>query len=193
MHSSPILKRAFDIAVGLALLPVAVPVSLLAMIAIALESRGSPLFAQTRVGRGMRPFRLYKLRTMGATTGDHPSHAVDPLHITRVGGFLRRTKLDELPQLVNVVGGSMSLVGPRPCLPSQTELVAARESRGLYSIRPGITGPAQIAGVDMSDPVRLAETEAAYYPRATFPADLAILVKTVTGAGRGDAATIGKR
>lgn len=130
---------------------------------------------------------------MGATTGDHPSHAVDPIQITRVGRFLRRTKIDELPQLLNVVGGSMSLVGPRPCLPSQTELIAARESYGLYAIRPGITGPAQVTGIDMSDPVRLAESEAAYYPRATFAADLAILIKTFTGAGHGDAAATGKR
>ena len=187
------LKRAFDIAVSLALIPIALPLSLLAMGAIRLESAGSPLFVQTRVGRGRKPFRLYKLRTMATATGDLPSHAVNPMQITRVGGFLRRTKLDELPQLLNVLGGSMSLVGPRPCLPSQTELISERDARGLYAVRPGVTGPAQIAGVDMSDPHLLARTEADYYPRATFAADLAILVRTFTGAGRGDAAVTKQR
>lgn len=181
-------KRAFDVMVSLALIPVALPLTIVALIAIRLESPGSPLFVQTRVGRHRKPFRLYKLRTMARATKDLPSHSVDPIQITRVGRFMRRTKLDELPQLLNVLGGTMSLVGPRPCLPSQIELISERHARGLYEVRPGITGAAQIVGIDMSKPELLARTEAEYYPCATLTSDLAILVRTFVGAGRGDAA-----
>lgn len=181
-------KRAFDIAVSLALLPVALPLTLVALIAIRLESPGSPLFVQTRVGRHLKPFRLYKLRTMGRATGDKPSHAVDPAQITRVGRIMRRTKIDELPQLLNVLGGTMSLVGPRPCLPSQVELLSERRARGLYDVRPGITGAAQVLGIDMSTPELLAHTEAEYHASASFTGDLRILLLTLFGAGSGDAA-----
>lgn len=188
MDNFPRRKRAFDLLLCILALPVAVPVCLLAMAAIRLDSRGSPLFVQTRVGRGGRAFRLLKLRTMACDTGDLPSHAVNPNRITAIGRFIRMTKLDELPQLVNVMAGDMSFVGPRPCLPSQAELIAEWERHGLYALRPGITGPAQVAGIDMSDPALLARTEAAYYPDATFGSDLALIVRTFTGAGRGDAA-----
>lgn len=188
MYQTSITKRAVDLAVCLALLPVAVPVCLAAMIAIRLESEGSPLFVQRRVGRSQRIFWLLKLRTMGRNAGDHPSHEVDSMQITRVGAFLRRTKIDELPQLWNVVTGAMSLVGPRPCLPSQQVLIAERKRRGLYAFAPGVTGPAQILGIDMSDPVLLAETEACYFHQATTIRDIRMIAQTATGGGRGDAA-----
>lgn len=188
MYQTSITKRAVDLAVCLALLPVAVPVCLAAMMAIRLESEGSPLFVQRRVGRSQRIFWLLKLRTMGRNAGDHPSHEVDSMQITRVGAFLRRTKIDELPQLWNVVTGAMSLVGPRPCLPSQQVLIAERERRGLYAFAPGVTGPAQILGIDMSDPVLLAETEAGYFHQATPIRDIRMIAQTATGGGRGDAA-----
>jgi lipopolysaccharide/colanic/teichoic acid biosynthesis glycosyltransferase len=177
-----------DLAISAVLVPAAVPLCLLAMIAIRCESPGSPLFTQVRVGRGQRPFRLYKLRTMEITAGDKPSHEVDARKITRVGAFLRRTKLDELPQLLNVLNGTMSLVGPRPCLPTQTVLVAERERRGLFAFLPGVTGPAQLQGIDMSDPVLLARTEADYFFAAGPGQDMVLLWRTGTGGGRGDAA-----
>lgn len=182
------MKRALDLVICLILLPVAVLLCVPAMIAIRSESTGSPLFVQRRVGRHRRPFHLLKLRTMARSAGDKPSHEVDAMQITRVGAFLRRTKLDELPQLLNVLAGSMSLVGPRPCLPIQDVLIAEREKRGLYAFPPGITGPAQLLGIDMSDPVLLARTEADYFHEATIGRDLLMIFRTATGGGRGDAA-----
>lgn len=181
-------KRLLDVALALALALPAGLVCLACMAVIRLESGGAALFRQTRVGRDRRPFVLYKLRTMAANTGNHPSHEVPPAAITRFGAFLRKTKLDELPQLLNVLRGDMSFVGPRPCLPSQTLLIAERERRGAYGMRPGITGPAQIAGIDMSTPVELAEADGRYLSEINLASDLAYLVKTAVGNGRGDAA-----
>lgn len=182
------MKRAIDIGICLAALPLALPLCLILLLLIRLESPGTPLFLQTRLGRGQRPFRMMKLRTMASGTGDMPSHHVGEHRITRLGRVIRRLKLDELPQLLNVLAGSMSLVGPRPCLPSQSELIRERESRGIFSFRPGITGPAQLLGVDMSEPVRLAAVEAGYYHRATMRDDLGLILKTAFGRGWGDAA-----
>lgn len=186
------MKRVVDLAFCVVLLPFALPICILAMIAIRYESPGSPLFVQRRVGRHQHPFLLFKLRTMAKSADDKPSHEVDAMQITRVGVFLRRTKLDELPQLLNVLIGSMSLVGPRPCLPIQDLLIAERKKRGLYAFLPGITGPAQLLGIDMSDPVLLARTEAEYFHVATLGRDLMLILRTATGAGRGDAALQGR-
>jgi O-antigen biosynthesis protein WbqP len=182
------LKRLLDIVICLVLLPLALPLCLLLLLLIRLESRGWPLFVQQRVGRQLRPFRMLKLRTMASDTAHLPSHEVGQDRITRLGAILRRLKLDELPQLVNVLAGSMSLVGPRPCLFSQTELIGARQARGLFAFRPGVTGPAQLTGVDMSEPERLAEVEAGYFHKATLAGDLRLMLRTVFGGGAGDAA-----
>jgi O-antigen biosynthesis protein WbqP len=182
-----------DLVICLVLLVPATLLCLPIMLIIRLESRGSPLFVQARVGRNRAEFRMLKLRTMAAGTADLPSHDVGRHRITRVGRILRRWKLDELPQLLNVLGGSMSLVGPRPCLPSQDELIAARAERGLFALRPGVTGPAQLAGVDMSEPVRLSAVEADYFRRATPLGDLRLMVRTALGTGAGDAAARGPR
>lgn len=183
-----IAKRAFDLCVAIFLLPVAVPLCLVLLAAIRLESPGNPLFMQRRVGRHRETFRMFKLRTMRSDTGDLPSHEVGGAQITPLGSILRKLKLDELPQLANILSGSMSLVGPRPCLPSQDELIAERSKRNVFDHRPGVTGAAQVRGVDMSDPRLLAETEAEYLGRASFAGDFAILVQTAFGSGRGDAA-----
>ena len=188
MLSKPITTRAIDLIICLFALPIAAPLCLVLAILIRLESPGSPLFIQARVGRNRRIFRMLKLRTMAAGTLDLPSHDVGEARITHLGRVLRRLKFDELPQFLNVLTGSMSLVGPRPCLPSQEELIEARAARGLFALRPGMTGPAQLIGVDMSEPRRLAEVEAAYFIRATPLSDLIVLAKTVFGAGRGDPA-----
>jgi len=183
-----LMKRSFDLIAAACLLPIAAPLCALLMIAVRLESPGSPLFVQKRVGRQKKLFNIFKLRTMLSDTGDHPSHFADPNRITKVGAFLRRTKLDELPQLLNVLGGSMSFVGPRPCLPSQHHLIAERARRGLLDIPPGITGPAQIRGVDMSEPGRLAKVEAEYFTKSTVLSDIGLLAITAFGGGKGDAA-----
>jgi O-antigen biosynthesis protein WbqP len=181
------LKRAIDFLVALTLAPVALLFCLVLVAAIRIDSPGPGLFVQTRVGRGGRTFRILKLRTMKHDTRDLPSHHVDANSLTRIGVYLRRTKLDELPQVWNVITGTMSFVGPRPCLRTQLELIEEREARGLLSLRPGITGPGQVAGVDMSEPSRLADLEAAYFGEANLQSDLALILRTVLGAGNGDA------
>jgi len=186
-----LIKRTVDIGISLLLLPVALPLCLALMLFIRLESAGSPLFVQQRVGRNQKPFHMVKLRTMSADTAHVASHLVGSNQITRLGQILRRLKLDELPQLWNVLTGTMSLVGPRPCLPSQHELIAERAQRGVYAFRPGVTGPAQLAGIDMSEPQRLAEVEASYFHQATALQDIALIVRTATGSGSGDAALKG--
>jgi len=181
------LKRVFDfLAAGLGLVLLA-PVMLIVAALIKRSSAGPAVFAQTRVGRGERPFTCYKFRTMAHGAPNAGSHHVSGSWITPLGHKLRATKLDEIPQLFNVMRGDMSLVGPRPCLPSQTELVEARRERGVYGIRPGITGPAQLRGIDMSTPAELADVDAEYVRTRSFPGDLHILVMTVLGGGRGDA------
>lgn len=189
MRNTEFAKRLLDLGVSVGLLPLAVPLCLALMAAIRLESPGSPLFVQRRLGREERPMRMLKLRTMYAATGDLPSHLVGSHRITRVGAVLRRLKLDELPQLLNILSGSMSLVGPRPCLPNQDELIRERRKRGVFAYRPGVTGPAQLTGIDMSQPARLADVESTYFSKATIWEDLALIVRTAVGGGQGDAAT----
>lgn len=180
-------KRAFDVLLALALAVPALVLCVGCIIAIRKESNGPGLFKQTRVGRNRKPFTLYKLRTMSVGTGDRASHEVAAAQITRVGGALRRTKLDELPQLINVLKGDMSFVGPRPCLPNQESLIAERDSRDVYAIRPGITGPAQLAGIDMSTPTELAIADAQYRRDVRLRSDLAYIIGTALGRGSGDA------
>ena len=179
-------KRAFDLALALLGLPVAAPVVLACMAAIRLSSPGPAIFRQTRIGRHERPFTCYKLRTMYVGTGDRPTHQAAASAVTPLGRRLRRLKLDELPQLWNVLRGDMSFVGPRPCLPSQTELIAARRQYGLDAIRPGITGVSQVAGIDMSATEKLAASDAAYLADMSIAADLRLIVTTALGAGRVD-------
>ena len=119
----------------------------------------SPFFFQERVGKNFRNFTLIKFRTMHKGTQNCATHLVDTSRITTLGAFLRRTKLDEIPQLWNVLKGEMSFVGPRPCLPIQKELIKFRQELNIHLSLPGITGLAQVRGVDMSDPLLLAKTE----------------------------------
>lgn len=187
MRTPSPFTRACELALAIPAAIVALPIVAVLLVAVRLETPGSPLLIQQRVGRGRRPFRLVKIRTMFRDTPHVASHEVGEMRVTRIGGLLRRLKLDELPQLVNVINGTMGFVGPRPCLPSQVELIAQREARGLFALRPGITGPGQVAGIDMSTPELLAETEAAYFAGSSLSSDLAILVRTATGSGCGDA------
>jgi lipopolysaccharide/colanic/teichoic acid biosynthesis glycosyltransferase len=184
-------KRSIDLAIAAALFLPALLICVLILLAIRVESPGNPLFRQWRIGRDRRPFLLLKLRTMARGTAHLPSHEVDTDYITPLGRLLRRTKLDELPQIWNVLVGDMSFVGPRPCLPSQNELIEERERHGALRIRPGITGPAQLAGVDMSQPALLAWIDSEYAAHISFLQDMRILARTVLGAGRGDAASGG--
>jgi len=144
----------------------------------------APIFCQQRVGRQQQPFMLFKFRTMQPGSASVATHLVDTAVITDIGSFLRRTKLDELPQLWNVLKGDMSLVGPRPCLFNQYELIAERLLRGVFDVRPGVTGRAQIIGIDMSTPRLLAETDALMLADMSVRAYLRYNFKTLTGLGR---------
>ena len=146
----------------------------------------SPLFRQTRVGRNQQPFTLVKFRTMSVGTASVATHLASSSSITPFGSFLRRTKLDELPQLWNVLWGDMSLVGPRPCLPNQHELIAAREALNVFVARPGITGLAQVQGIDMSTPEKLAQVDAQMLQTLTLRDYFRYILQTVTGKGQGD-------
>jgi len=175
------MKRALDLALTVPLALLACPLVALAAAWIRLTSPGSAFFAQERVGRHEKPFRCLKLRTMYEGTRSLPTHEVGGEAVTRAGRTLRRLKLDELPQLWNVLKGEMSLVGPRPCLPTQTELIERRRALGVYALRPGITGLAQVQGIDMSDPGNLAEKDAEYLRDRTLGMDAKIMFWTVLG------------
>jgi len=179
------MTRIFDVILSLAGLVIGAPVLALLWLLGWLDC-GLPLFRQERVGLNQKPFTLVKFRTMRPNTASVATHLADTSAVTKLGHFLRRTKLDELPQLWNVFKGEMSLVGPRPCLFSQHELIAERNSRGVFSARPGITGLAQINGIDMSTPKLLAEVDAHMLQDMGTRTYFAYIIKTVTGAGRGD-------
>ncbi len=179
------MLRVFDLVFSLMGLLLGSPVLLVIYVA-GLFDTGSPFFQQVRVGRNERPFTLLKFRTMRPETPSVASHLADISAITPLGLFLRRTKLDELPQLWNVLKGEMSLVGPRPCLFNQTEVIGERASRGVFDVRPGITGLAQVNNIDMSTPKLLAETDAQMLKELTLSAYFKYIFMTVGGKGSGD-------
>ena len=147
---------------------------------------GSPIFRQERVGKSKKPFYLYKFRSMHVNTKSVATHLANYTAVTRYGAFLRKSKLDELPQLWNVLVGDMSLVGPRPNLFNQEELIYEREQRGVYRVVPGITGLSQINKIDMSTPRLLAETDAKMTGELTVFQYFYYIVATVLGKGSGD-------
>lgn len=146
----------------------------------------SPFFRQKRVGRHKKGFIIVKFRTMKVDTAHIASHLANRSAITPLGKFLRSTKLDELPQLWNVLKGEMSLVGPRPCLYSQNELIHEREKRGVFDVRPGITGLAQVSNIDMSTPLLLAKTDEEMITDFSIQTYGKYLFMTVIGKGSGD-------
>lgn len=177
--------RVFDFVFSLFGLLVGFPV-LLVLAIIGLFDTGSPIFRQVRVGRHQQPFTLVKFRTMKLDTVSVATHLASSASITRFGQFLRKTKLDELPQLWNVLKGEMSLVGPRPGLFNQNELTEERAKRGVFEVRPGITGLAQVNEIDMSTPALLAETDQKMIQSLTVAAYLKYIFMTVAGKGAGD-------
>jgi len=183
MHSR--LIRAFDILFSLLGILLTLPVIIIIYV-IGLCSGGAPLFYQQRVGREQQLFTLVKFRSMAVNTRSVGTHLVDTSAITPFGKFLRRSKLDELPQLFNVLRGDMSLVGPRPCLPNQLELIEQRARRGVFAAKPGITGLAQINGVDMSNPRRLAIYDRLMIRKLNPFNYLCLIMATATGRGAGD-------
>ena len=178
--------RVFDFVFAFIGLLVALPL-LIIVTCLGLFDTGAPIFVQVRVGKGQKPFKLIKFRTMSVETKSVASHLSNAASITRLGAFLRRTKLDELPQLINVLKNEMSLVGPRPNLFNQEELIKERESLGVYNVLPGITGLAQINNIDMSTPKHLALTDSEMIKTLSLKDYFSYLIKTVIGKGKGDA------
>ena len=178
--------RFFDLILSFLGLTILSPILFILLI-IGLFENGSPLFKQYRIGKNQKPFTLIKFRTMRKETKSVATHLINPLMITPFGKFLRYTKLDEIPQLYNVLIGNMSLVGPRPCLYNQKKLIVERKKNGVFEVRPGITGLAQISDIDMSTPKVLAETDLKmikkmnlyFYFYYIFKTFLLILKKTV--------------
>ncbi|EGQ7866049.1 sugar transferase [Vibrio parahaemolyticus] len=154
---------------------------------IGLFDTGSPIFVQERVGRNKKPFNLIKFRTMSVETKSVASHLANTASITKLGTFLRKTKIDELPQLINVLKGEMSLVGPRPNLFNQQELIVERDALGIYEVLPGITGLAQVQNIDMSTPALLAKTDKKMIDTLTLKDYFKYIMMTATGSGTGDA------
>lgn len=179
------LIRLLDIIFSLLGLVLGFPL-LVVLTAIGFFDTGSPIFRQVRVGRNKKPFTLVKFRTMKLNTVSVASHLASASAITPFGAFLRKTKLDELPQLWNVLKGEMSLVGPRPGLFNQEELTAERDAWGVFDVRPGITGLAQVSEIDMSTPKLLAKTDAKMIKELTVKKYFKYIIMTAVGKGAGD-------
>jgi lipopolysaccharide/colanic/teichoic acid biosynthesis glycosyltransferase len=193
-------RRAFDVLGAGALLILASPLMFGIAVAVWTTSRGPALFRQERMGRGERTFRIYKFRTMRADNNDaiHREYVTNMLNgnavlqgednaaykladdprITKVGGFLRKTSLDELPQLLNVIRGNMSLIGPRPVLPWEAEMFDARY-HARFAVKPGMTGLWQVSGRSTLTMNEALELDVEYVERRSFRLDLSILVRTI--------------
>jgi len=179
------LFRTYDILLSTLLLIGLSPLLILVFTICFFESR-DPIFIQRRVGMHQKPFKLLKFRTMKKNTPSKASHLIDENSVTRFGRIIRLLKLDELPQLINVLNGEMSLVGPRPCLPNQSDLIKWREKYNLYNVKPGITGLSQIKGIDMSDPKKLAQSDFLMVSKINQKFYFKYLLLTFFGKGRGD-------
>jgi O-antigen biosynthesis protein WbqP len=175
------MPRVVETLLALLGLLVLSPVLIISFTLVRTTSPGPALFRQIRVGKGQKPYAIYKIRTKRLGTIEAGTHLVEAQSVTWVGRILRKLRLDEIPQLINVIMGDMSLVGPRPSLPSQTDLIAARQAEGVYTVRPGITGLAQIQGLDMSNPIELAKVDGAYVRQRSFGLDLRIIFQTIAG------------
>lgn len=171
-------KRIFDtLSSGVALVVLS-PVFLLTALAIRREDGGPVFFRQERVGAEEKPFRIWKFRSMPVDSANVPSAGAASLKITRVGRFIRRTNIDELPQLFNILLGDMSVVGPRPCLPAQQALLEIRRSNGSLKCRPGLTGLAQIRSYDGMPEDEKAKWDGEYAASVSFIRDMRIILAT---------------
>ncbi len=175
-----VIKRLFDVTLSAVGLVLSAPLLLLIAIAIRLDSSGPVLFRQRRSGRGSGEFVMLKFRSMAVGTPDLPTHLVQPgaVRVTRVGAFLRRTSLDELPQLWNILRGDMSFVGPRPALYNQHDLIALRQEAGVDALVPGLTGWAQVNGRDDIPMDQKVRYDREYLERLSLSLDFAILLRT---------------
>ena len=177
--------RIYDFIISLTLIIFLIPLMIFLLI-ICLSESPKPIFVQKRVGKNQVPFNLYKFRTMKLNSPSLASHLVSQNQVTPIGRIIRLLKLDELLQLINVLKGDMSLIGPRPCLFNQKELISERDKYNLFSVKPGISGLAQIKGIDMSKPFLLAKTEHNMILNFSQIKYFKYLFLTFFGKGKGD-------
>lgn len=183
------VKRCIDIILSLAGLILASWLYLIIIIAIVIDDPGPVFFAQKRVGKNKKNFKLYKFRSMKMTTPhDTPTHMLEnpEQYITRVGRFLRKSSLDEIPQLWNILKGDMSVIGPRPALWNQDDLIEERDKYGANDVRPGLSGWAQICGRDELEIEDKARLDGEYIEKMSFLFDCRCFFGTAIGALRGD-------
>lgn len=172
-------KRAFDIAVaGLISIP-ALPIAIATALLIRARDGAPVLFKQERIGSGGTPFTIYKFRTMPTSAPNVPSAQSDGIEVSNLGRILRRISLDELPQLINVWLGDMSIVGPRPALPAQEDVLTARERAGVTPLLPGITGLAQVSSYDGMTTEEKVHFDQTYASQQSLLLDLLILGRTI--------------
>ncbi|MDQ4483696.1 sugar transferase [Bacillus cereus] len=189
------LKQMIDVIVAIVGLVVSSPVFLLLIICIKLDSKGPVLFKQRRIGKGKKEFYILKFRTMRIDTPkDMPTHLLeDPdMYITRIGKFLRKTSLDELPQIINIIKGEMSIIGPRPALWNQYDLIKERDKYGANDVTPGLTGWAQINGRD-EIPINVkAKLDGEYVRELSLLFDLKVFFMTIKSVLKSEGVQEGK-
>lgn len=185
-HRSYLLKRLFDLCLALLLAPFILALMIVIAIAVKINSKGPVLHISNRVGRDKKNFRMLKVRTMEVDTPQVATHLMDNpgSHVTSVGRVLRKTSLDEIPQLFNIINNDMSFVGPRPALFNQDDLVALREAKGVNSLVPGLTGWAQVTGRDELPIPEKVEKDAYYLKNQSFWFDIYIMWLTLKNALR---------
>lgn len=190
-----ILKRMMDLLLSIIGVIVLAPILLIIALSIKLDSKGPILFQQTRIGKNKVHFQILKFRTMKVDApNDAPTHLLEnpENHITKLGRILRKTSLDELPQLLNIIKGEMAIVGPRPALWNQFDLIEERDKYGVNDLTPGITGFAQINGRDELSIVDKAKLDGEYVERMSIWIDIQCLVKTVFKVLRSDGVVEGE-
>jgi len=186
--SVPWTKRAFDVLVAVSLLLVLLPLLFTLVLLIKATSKGPAIYWSKRVGKNNQIFRMPKFRSMRIDTPQLPTHLLsDPaIYLTSIGRFLRRTSLDELPQLFSILAGDLSFVGPRPALFNQDDLISLRTKRGIHVLMPGLTGWAQVNGRDeLPIPVKV-QFDYEYLQRQSFLFDLQVIGMTVVKVVRGE-------
>ena len=185
----PKVKRLLDIVLAVCILIGAWPFMLIAAIAIKVEDpKGPVIFKQVRVGKDKEPFKIYKFRSMWTEAPDVPTHLLsDPNQfITKVGAFLRKTSIDEVPQLINILKGDMSFVGPRPSLFSQEDLIEERDKLNVHSVRPGLTGLAQVSGRDELPISVKAAYDGEYIEKMSFKLDVSLFFRTFISVAKSE-------
>lgn len=190
------IKRFCDLVLSLIGIIILSPIFLIVAVAIKIDSRGPVLFKQDRIGKDGKVFKIYKFRSMRIDTPkDTPTHMLKnaEAYITNLGSFMRKSSIDELPQLINILKGDMSFIGPRPALWNQENLIKEREKYGANDIRPGLTGLAQISGRDELEIPEKAKLDGEYVKKVSFLFDIKIFFKTTYKVFKHDGVIEGKK